>query len=535
MDNIIFTHERIGENHEKKILIEFIIILSFFVAAKSAKAVRVCRGADCYTYNSHWLSEEGWGDEVTDLSNAENVYCNVVGSESGYAPPFYELRWIKPNGEREYNLGTHITKVYKYSSGIMVGFYGWMVINDIYREPGEWHVQHWAEGTLVGGTWGWHELFDEPFIIPPRADLVISPEALVTLDVIDSFNAPAWWPMGLAFDGTHLWCLALNTPNPTTIYKLDTDGNVVNTIPSPHGNCEGLAYDGVYLWSSDPIHEKIYRFDTSGNVVSSFDFPVVGGIAYDGEHLWCVGTDIIWERLYKLDTSGNIIASFNAPESSVFSYYGITYHNNLLWISVRSSLLGEEKILKVDTLGNLIDAFYSPGDTPYGLAFNGDRLWHSDSHDKLIFQLDYRFAAPIGSSKSRRFTIASSGSLNLVIENITISGPDAIDLSLVNDTCSNQTVLPSESCTVDVLFLPYTTGNKSALMEIPSNDPLSPTVVKLNAVGVEAVGCEGDFDHDADVDGTDLALLVAGYGSVYDEADVGILASDMGRSDCFAP
>jgi probable HAF family extracellular repeat protein len=42
----------------------------------------------------------------------------------------------------------------------------------------------------------------------------------------------------------------------------------------------------------------------------------------------------------------------------------------------------------------------------------------------------------------------------------------------------------------------------------------------------------GDFDEDGDVDGSDLAIFVAGYGTSYDEDDLSAFAEEFGRTDC---
>ena len=44
--------------------------------------------------------------------------------------------------------------------------------------------------------------------------------------------------------------------------------------------------------------------------------------------------------------------------------------------------------------------------------------------------------------------------------------------------------------------------------------------------------CTKDFDEDGDVDGRDLAVLAAGYGTSYDEDDLSAFAEEFGRTDC---
>lgn len=44
--------------------------------------------------------------------------------------------------------------------------------------------------------------------------------------------------------------------------------------------------------------------------------------------------------------------------------------------------------------------------------------------------------------------------------------------------------------------------------------------------------CTTDFDQDGDVDGSDLAVLAAGYGASYDENDLSAFAEEFGRTDC---
>jgi hypothetical protein len=210
-----------------------------------------------YDIVSYWVSDEAWGDEVTDFTNADSVYCNVVvdGLSPGQNPPPIELRWFKPNGEQEDNLGTDVIFVSNWVVGTFVGFHAWMVIKEICREPGEWYVEHWAYGYADGFT-GWHHMFTEYFVLPQRPCLGLSPESFEDVVVIDFFDSPGQYPQGLAFDGNFLW----NTDEwDEKIYKLDTMGNIVDSCGSPSIGPAGLAFDGTYLWNADDDDKRIYK------------------------------------------------------------------------------------------------------------------------------------------------------------------------------------------------------------------------------------------------------------------------------------
>jgi len=73
--------------------------------------------------------------------------------------------------------------------------------------------------------------------------------------------------------------------------------------------------------------------------------------------------------------------------------------------------------------------------------------------------------------------------------------------------------------------------------------PLNSTHEDINFTLNAVPPCEGDFDHDGDVDGSDLAFFADAYalgspkadlnndGSV-DADDVAVFAADFGRTDC---
>lgn len=124
--------------------------------------------------------------------------------------------------------------------------------------------------------------------------------------IIETYYPPfsAGKPMGMAWDGTHLWV----GEESGRIYQMTTEGETLRSIPRPPGgglyNPRGLAFDGEYLWVGYQEIGIVYKIDTiNGNVLESYSSPTGGmlqGLTFDGEYLWLTGG---WgERwIYKVD------------------------------------------------------------------------------------------------------------------------------------------------------------------------------------------------------------------------------------------
>ena len=73
------------------------------------------------------------------------------------------------------------------------------------------------------------------------------------------------------------------------------------------------------------------------------------------------------------------------------------------------------------------------------------------------------------------FIISNTGNADLEIHTITLTGEDSSEFSIQDDNCQGQTLFPSETCLIDVVFSPLSVGPKSANLSISSNDPDTPT------------------------------------------------------------
>jgi Abnormal spindle-like microcephaly-assoc'd, ASPM-SPD-2-Hydin len=139
---------------------------------------------------------------------------------------------------------------------------------------------------------------------------------------------------------------------------------------------------------------------------------------------------------------------------------------------------------------------------------------------------------PVGGSSAANLALTNSGSGNLVIGRLTITGINVFDFITQNDLCSGKTLSPSQNCTVQVVFFPRTTGSKSAALSVSSNDPVNPT---------QTVSLTGDsIAHSGDHDSTESFCFIST--SVQDSwlepwvdllrkfRDTFLLRSDLGRS-----
>ena len=105
-----------------------------------------------------------------------------------------------------------------------------------------------------------------------------------------------------------------------------------------------------------------------------------------------------------------------------------------------------------------------------GLPFGNSEISYSPtSHD-------FGNVEPGNSSMPQVFTLSNTGTVDLVIGAINLTGTDGAEFSIQNDLCSGQTVAPAASCTIEAVFSPTSEDLKSANLSIPSNDHDTPTL-----------------------------------------------------------
>jgi transglutaminase-like putative cysteine protease len=170
--------------------------------------------------------------------------------------------------------------------------------------------------------------------------------------IVRSIPSPGYWPAGLAWDGTHLWCSDIKGGRDVeevyegVIYKLDPeDGTILQTLAAPSQYPADLAWDGTYLWCVDNGSDEIIQFSPNdGTTIRSFKSPTweCQGLEYDGTYLWA------------------------------------------------SSSARDEIYMILPEDGSVILITDAPGPVSRGLCFDGDNLWNVDYQHDLVYCLKTR-------------------------------------------------------------------------------------------------------------------------------------------------
>jgi len=369
--------------------------------------------------------------------------------------------------------------------------------SDTHRYDEYEYTGTFSNSTLCSGTWRQEKGYST-FRGTWDAHLVgltVTPSDFTSGNVIKSFQGPPWIN-DLAFDGTNIWATDFSG-----IIKLDSEGNVLQSLDAPGTWPEGLAFGDAYLWHTDDWENNIYQLDQNGEVINTFDAPGYnpGCLTFDGAHLWMV--DGSKDEVLQIDADGDVLSSFDCPGSDPT---GLSFDGDAFWIADEK----EAKLYQVDLSGNIIGEFKAPGSKPAGLVFDGAYLWNADSQDNRVYQLEPPSVAFVGVPKRVTFSVNNTGSTELAMGEMSLSGPDASLYRIENDNCTESALPIAESCTLDVVFQADAPGEKDAALNVPSSDIATPELtvpLKSNAVRIDL---KGDVDGNDAVDMADLLIVL---------------------------
>jgi glutamine cyclotransferase len=144
----------------------------------------------------------------------------------------------------------------------------------------------------------------------------------VGVEIVAQFHIPmgAGRPVGLEWDGTHLWlaCFGAGIGEKSELYRLNAvtlQADLFHRLPVYW--VEDLAWDGHLLWSCDWIFGLGFAIDpATGDTLHTYRPPGRNpvGQAWDGQYLWVSDTEK--DSLWALDISAAHVSSVRATSWS---------------------------------------------------------------------------------------------------------------------------------------------------------------------------------------------------------------------------
>ncbi len=119
-------------------------------------------------------------------------------------------------------------------------------------------------------------------------------------------------------------------------------------------------------------------------------------------------------------------------------------------------------------------------DTPKLLiALDGTGTQLGDDPNISVIPISHNYNNVIvgASSQPKTFDITNIGTADLVTGQIIITGKDTAEFNIQDNGCSEKTISSSGTCSLTLVFSPTSEGSKSATVEIPSDDPDTPTLI----------------------------------------------------------
>ncbi|HDH05702.1 MAG TPA: choice-of-anchor D domain-containing protein [Nitrospirae bacterium] len=263
------------------------------------------------------------------------------------------------------------------------------------------------------------------------------------------------------------------------------------------------AYDTVHNGYHDAF---VSKFDS--NLTSLLLSTFIGGSDYDDAEALAI------------DSSGNVFVAGGTRSSdypTTEGAYDTVYNSSDVFVSkldsrlsslVSSTFIGGSTYdyayaLAIDSSGDVFVAGWT-GSSDYPTTVGAYDTTFNGSYDVFISKLDSDLSGEVpniavtpadkdfGSVRKETtslpatFTISNTGGADLVIGGVYLTGTNPYQFSIQNDTCSDQTIAPSGSCTIKAVFSPTKKTTFNALIGIDSNDPDTPTLnIELTGTGVE--------------------------------------------------
>ncbi|HDH04780.1 MAG TPA: choice-of-anchor D domain-containing protein [Nitrospirae bacterium] len=294
---------------------------------------------------------------------------------------------------------------------------------------------------------------------------------------------------------------------------LDTSGrphiSYISYIDIRNADLKYAYYDGV-SWQIETVDSETHvsnstslELDTAGRPhISYYGDNSLKYAYYDGAS-WRIET--IMDSAIPVSGT-NVVGMYTSLALDTAGRPHISYYANSGYADAMKSSYGDMKYAYYDGISWNIETVDNEENVGWwaSLALDSSDNPHISYYDWTNYDLKYAYklvpnpditASPafydFGSVQKRKssppvtFTISNTGNADLVIGGVYLTGTNPYQFIIRNDACSDQTIAPSGSCTIEAIFSPTKTGTFNALIGIDSNDPDTPTLnIELTGTGV---------------------------------------------------
>ncbi|HET6272288.1 MAG TPA: choice-of-anchor D domain-containing protein [Bacteroidota bacterium] len=325
------------------------------------------------------------------------------------------------------------------------------------------------------------------------------------VQVIPLPNSTYWNQVWGAFaDSTHLYMSSGTTTAVFSrghVYKLDFNGNVVDSVVTGLNSSQGLAWDGSHFWyiRGSGSTGRIYRVSTAGALVDSIIPPsttwFLGGACWDGTGLWVsLYSPNAQAGLYKYDVVTKTIIDTipsigQQPQGTAWDGQYLYYAMDLNSTEPNLNLIYVVDPVTGDTV-RTIPMPESPtiDSNPRGLAWDGNYLWLvaepvGASSGRSLYKYDLSGSGTpdinlgvslvdfggvrIGEPRNADVGLQNAGTAALVIDSVIV----ALSGTVVASIATPLTIVAGGSDLLPLAFTPTAFGRDSASVRIYSNDP----------------------------------------------------------------
>jgi hypothetical protein len=316
-------------------------------------------------------------------------------------------------------------------------------------------------------------------------------------------------PFGLALDGQHIYWASSGG----AIGEANLDGTNVNPAFITGGSVpDAVAVDRQHIYwanrSSGTIGEaNLDGTDVNQNFITGASLPF--GLAVDGQHIYWAnyGGAIGEANLDGTNVNQTFIAGAGAAGVAVDGQH-------IYWANVGRNTIGEANLDGTQ----INESFITGASLPVGITVDDQRIYWANNVGGTIgaanldgTQINQSFitdapgpfgvaaavpvatvtpaippsfpATPQGSLSGQPLTVTNTGQRPLTITRLSITGPDASDFFLANQTCWGN-IQPADSCQLEVYFAPQALGQRTATLLLATNDYAnSPLQLALSGTG----------------------------------------------------